>query len=420
MTATATKPTRRRRTTKANSVKAKTSTKTTAANSKVEQLLNRKDDTLLDRIYNVVQVGIPALLVGPPGAGKSARLRQIADKMGAEFVDVRLSLYDPVDVRGLPYIPNNGNLPSAAKKQVEDQIQEQVQQQVAWAKPDFVARAHTGKKVLICYEEINCASISTMNTALQFILDKRVGEHILGDNVYQVACCNRKGHRAFVNPMSAPLINRFFVCNVEPDVDEFLDYAVKNDLNDAVVAFIKTKPLALSVRFDNAKLTDKDSEVEAPNVIPNDEFAQFPTPRAWERTSKMIDAGLTSMWYLEGSIGKSAAIEFLAFMNQRESMPDIDALLNGDVTFDFKKAKVSVAYSVVTALIRRVVREPDRLNDAMRFLDDMRPEMGVMMVLHALQCGKPEVQEAAIQSKYVGDWMDEHYDLIADGVSDSE
>src|SRR3546814_19444212 len=57
-----------------------------------------------------VSADIPAMLWGAPGVGKSDSVAQVADGFRAKakgrfgFIDQRVTLLDPVDLRGLPYI----------------------------------------------------------------------------------------------------------------------------------------------------------------------------------------------------------------------------------------------------------------------------------------------------------------------------
>ena len=46
----------------------------------------------------------PIYLWGSPGVGKSAVVRQAAETLKLKLVDVRATLLDPVDLRGLPKI----------------------------------------------------------------------------------------------------------------------------------------------------------------------------------------------------------------------------------------------------------------------------------------------------------------------------
>ena len=46
----------------------------------------------------------PVYLWGGPGVGKSSVVRQAAQSLNLQLVDVRATLLDPVDLRGLPTI----------------------------------------------------------------------------------------------------------------------------------------------------------------------------------------------------------------------------------------------------------------------------------------------------------------------------
>ena len=45
----------------------------------------------------------PIFIWGPPGIGKSDIVKQIGDEQDREVVDVRLSLWEPTDIKGIPY-----------------------------------------------------------------------------------------------------------------------------------------------------------------------------------------------------------------------------------------------------------------------------------------------------------------------------
>ena len=45
----------------------------------------------------------PIFLWGPPGIGKSDIVHQIGEGMEAPVIDVRLSLWEPTDIKGIPY-----------------------------------------------------------------------------------------------------------------------------------------------------------------------------------------------------------------------------------------------------------------------------------------------------------------------------
>ena len=46
----------------------------------------------------------PVMLWGPPGIGKSDIVKAVAQELGIDLRDIRLSQLDPVDLRGVPAV----------------------------------------------------------------------------------------------------------------------------------------------------------------------------------------------------------------------------------------------------------------------------------------------------------------------------
>ena len=51
----------------------------------------------------------PIFIWGPPGIGKSDIVSQISEDIDAYMIDVRLSLWEPTDIKGVPYYAANDN-----------------------------------------------------------------------------------------------------------------------------------------------------------------------------------------------------------------------------------------------------------------------------------------------------------------------
>jgi len=51
----------------------------------------------------------PIFLWGPPGIGKSDIIHQIGEQLNAHVIDIRLSLWDPTDIKGIPYFSSVDN-----------------------------------------------------------------------------------------------------------------------------------------------------------------------------------------------------------------------------------------------------------------------------------------------------------------------
>jgi MoxR-like ATPase len=104
-----------------------------------------------------------------PGMGKSNIVAQTTERIGFDLYDLRLSGREPVDVMGLPF--------------TEDGM-------TKWETPAMLPRKGTRPSVLFL-DEINRATQMMLNTALQLVLDRRVGDYRLPDDCVVLAAGNR-------------------------------------------------------------------------------------------------------------------------------------------------------------------------------------------------------------------------------------
>ena len=167
------------------------------------------------------------MIWGPPGIGKSEGVASMALTHGAalnndRYIDIRLSQYDSVDLRGIPSV-NDGlitwNVPSTLPFKTN---------------PKF----NTIKELIFLFlDELNSATPSTLAVCYQLINDRRVGEHELLDNVVIVAAGNRDGDKGVTNRMPLPLANRFTHVEVGLDVDAWTCWAQKKGLPAVGIAY---------------------------------------------------------------------------------------------------------------------------------------------------------------------------------------
>ena len=109
----------------------------------------------------------PVFLHGSSGIGKSDIIRAVGAEEGREVIDIRLLLMTEVDVRGIPYFnPDN--------KRME------------WAPPAAIP-LEKDSNAIIFLDEITQASPSVQAAALQLVLDRKIGEFHLPENVSNVS-----------------------------------------------------------------------------------------------------------------------------------------------------------------------------------------------------------------------------------------
>lgn len=293
--------------------------------------------SLLTSAYTAKQ---PVMIWGAPGVGKSSAARQVADELSIEFIDLRLSLLESIDLRGLPVV-GKGN-------------------KVEWAQPAFLP---TKGKGILFLDEIVQASPSMQAAASQLILDRRIGEYTLPEGWVVFGAGNRKSDKSSANVMPRHIANRFVHVNVEVDVGEWVTWALGANVDVRVIAYMKWRPM-------NLHLFDTQQKGEA-----------FASPRSWEFASKMLGANLPDSLLLEsmqGCVGEGCATEFVGFLRVCDKLPSLDAILRSpkeaplpdDLATTWAVAS-NLIYAATKENIGKVVTYLSRLVDA------GRPEMSV-------------------------------------------
>lgn len=230
----------------------------------------------------------PAFIWGPPGIGKSDIVRQVCKDMGLEIRDVRATLLDPVDLRGLPRVQDG---------------------RTHWSPPDFLPQSGSG---VLFLDELNAAPQSVQVAGYQLILDRRLGEYELPEGWLVIAAGNRLADGAAAVRMPSPLANRFMHLEMTADLDSWISWAFKHGIQPELMGFLKFRPSLLHQH-------SRDSHA-------------FPTPRSWFFCSQLLkSAGQVGrdieLALIEGTVGEGAASEFYAFMKLWRDVPQVEEIL---------------------------------------------------------------------------------------------
>src|SRR4051812_12022349 len=169
----------------------------------------------------------PVYLWGPPGCGKSSVVRQAARTLNLNLVDVRATLLDPVDLRGLPRLDGDT---------------------AVWCPPAFLPKGGTG---VLFLDELAQAAPLVQAACLQLTLDRRVGEYELPEGWSVIAASNRAEDRAGTHRLIPPLLTRFIHLALEVSSDDWQQWAVTAGVSPEVRAFLRYRP-ALLFRLDPA------------------------------------------------------------------------------------------------------------------------------------------------------------------------
>jgi len=303
----------------------------------------------------------PIFLWGPPGIGKSDIIHQIGEQLNAHVIDIRLSLWDPTDIKGIPYFSSVDNT-------------------MLWAPPSELPSQELADKyenVVLFLDEMNSAAPSVQAAAYQLILNRRVGTYKLPDNVMIVAAGNREADKGVTYRMPAPLANRFIHLEMAVNFDDWFGWAVNNSIHKDVVGYLT---------FSKKDLYDFD---------PKSPSRSFATPRSWSFVSELLeddlDAGTTTD-LVAGAIGEGLAVKFMAHRKVAASMPNPSDILAGKVK-EMKSKEISAMYSLTVSLCYEL-KESDAAGDKkfdekvsnfLRFaMDNFDTELVVMGIKLAL------------------------------------
>lgn len=307
----------------------------------------------------------PVIVWGAPGIGKSQVAQQVAASLQRTVRDVRASLLDPVDLRGIPQTRDG---------------------RTHWCPPSFLPDATTGPAVILL-DELNRAPTLTQNGLFQLVLDRALGEYKLPDTCEIVACCNRESDGGGVQKMPQALANRFVHLNMEPDLEDWCKWAVKAAIEPAVLGFVRFR----SELLHQFSRTDR----------------AFPTPRSWEFvsriTAKKPGNGIEHALYC-GAIGEGAAVEYSAFLRLFRELPNIDAIILNPGTAPVPD-QPAAKFAVAAALARKA--SPGNFARILEYLARMPQEYSVYAVKDATRrdetlCATPEFTR----------WGIEHADVV--------
>ena len=266
-------------------------------------------------IRKCFKVNRPVFLWGAPGIGKSDIVKQIADETDREVVDVRLSLWEPTDIKGIPYYNSNENT-------------------MTWAPPAELPTDPNSTAILFL-DELNSAAPATQAAAFQLVLNRRVGTYVLPKGVSIVAAGNRETDKGVTYRMPSPLANRFVHVELKSDYEDWLEWAVGNKLHEQVVGYIG---------FAKNDLYDFD---------PKSSSRAFATPRSWSFVSELLtdddlDEGtLTDL--VAGAVGEGLAVKFMAHRKVAKQMPKPEDILAGKIKKSEIK-EISAMYSLTVSM----------------------------------------------------------------------
>ncbi len=289
------------------------------------------------KTFNSIAPNLPAeiaiLMRGPTGVGKSHVARGLAKALELPYIDVRGSTMDESDM-GIPDMAKSAEV-GAYTKMV----------------PTWYLRA-CREPVVLMLDELNRSMPQVMQSFFQIVLDRELGNLADGEALRlhpetRVVAAVNWGAEYDVNDMDPALLRRFFVADIDPTSEDWIEWAKTEGLDDVLVDFI---------RQNSAHWRVDPSAVEPGTVTP--------TPASWHR----LDTSLTHMGWaptsfagketpagfygtLLGFVGVEAAIAFKGFIKDYERQISAEDIVEGKIhTNEFMDLPAGTKNSVIDKL----------------------------------------------------------------------
>ena len=326
----------------------------------VEEAVNQ-----LTKMYSaVIKAGLspkvtPSVyLHGAPGSGKSEAIRELAKELEDEtgktvnITDVRLLLFNPIDLRGIPTANADKTL-------------------AVWLKPQIFQMDESDNVINILFlDELSAAPQSVQAAAYQITLDRVVGEHKLPDNCIVIAAGNRITDKSVAYKMPKALANRLCHMEIVASFESWKKWAIRTGINPKVIGFLSFRQDYLNT-FDASK----------------DDLA-FATPRSWEMVSNIlnyVDDNIGSVMPLvTGCIGNGIALEFQYYSEVYNNLPNIeDIFLGKTVKIPSSPDVLYALVSAMTAFAREHKKEYKMIGNSIYFAQAL-PADFTMLYLRSL------------------------------------
>lgn len=330
--------------------------------------VNHKELNILVKEY--YKAKIPLIVYGRFGIGKSVAIKdtakELSEKQGRKFVewnrinedekhnilenpkdffvfiDIRLSEYDSSDIKGLPEF-NSG------KKSIDFKVP-------IWA----LLMEQENSDGILFFDEISLAPPLVISSCYKILHDRIINNSRINKNWGILSATNTDEDNAYTHTLASPLKDRCGeVTLVGASADNWTEWALKNEINSRIIAFINFKSSYLwKVDFNDTQ--------------------KYATYRAWERVNTLIkDISLNDYDTLQlissSAICEGIATEFVAFCKISEQVDLKEIVKNPSKLKEIED--IGIRYFIISGIadmyredkvnmdkIMEISRELDKLN----------------------------------------------------------
>ena len=302
-----------------------------------------------------------------PGIGKSSIIKEIADEHNLEFIDIRLSQMESVDLLGYPKITGSkaSYIPMDLFPLEGDSLPK-------------------GKKGYLCFfDEFSSASMPVQAASYRILLDREVGNHKLHPRTALVCAGNLATDNAIVNRISTALQSRVIHFLVKSNKDIWAKWASKNNIDFRIIAFIQFRPDLLN------------------HFNPDHNDFTFPCERTWDFASRFIvgheELTDSHLARLAGTISEGTAREFVGFTKIYKELPSFEDIISNPTEIKIPR-EPSHLFALSGSLANYT--DLDNIESVMQFVNRIHTEFQVITLQSMIH-----KNSALISTESVRNWI---------------
>lgn len=207
----------------------------------------------------------PVFLIGAPGIGKTAIMKQIAMECGIGLVSYTMTHHTRQSALGLPFIEDN------EYEDMKYKTTKYTMSEIIASVYEFMRNTKI-KQGILFIDEINCVSETLAPVMLQFLQEKAFGNAKVPNGWIIVAAGNPQEYNKSVREFDVVTLDRVKTINIEADYEVWKEYAKDNMIHPAILSYLEAK---------------KENFYKIQTTV---EGKQFVTARGWQDLSDFIKA----------------------------------------------------------------------------------------------------------------------------------